>query len=334
MARGARPVLPRPCHMRPVVPACGVPAGAKRPWCPPERAAKLRRARPYQSRRVVPIWPVPGGPSARGANLARARESGLVVQRAASPSPGRPTTRATDAACAALTWARLFGVVVRFHFSSSRRRSAADAHRWAVLCRLSAAHVVCARSVAVPARRTHARHGPWCPARSAAPVPHAARRARLRRARWGGTPVVPARAMGMAAACAPVPHAARGARLRRARWGEAPVVPARTVPARAASAVKQTASRSPVRPTPACNRRCVRSRPPRRAFSASSCAARSCAHDGAARLTPTVGRSTPIAFVRPVEWYTNPIRLCPTSRMLYESDSHLPPIRRMGESDS
>ena len=48
----------------------------------------------------------------------------------------------------------------------------------------------------------------------------------------------------------------------------------------------------------------------------------------------SVGRSTPIAFVRPVEWYTNPIRLCPTSRMLYESDSHLPPIRRMGESDS
>ena len=127
MARGARPVLPRPCHMRPVVPACGVPGGAKRPWCPPERAAKLRRARPYQSRRVVPIWPVPSGPSARGANLARARESGLVVQRAAFPSPCRPTTRATDAAGAALTWARLFGVVVCFHFSSSRRRSAADA---------------------------------------------------------------------------------------------------------------------------------------------------------------------------------------------------------------
>jgi hypothetical protein len=47
-----------------------------------------------------------------------------------------------------------------------------------------------------------------------------------------------------------------------------------------------------------------------------------------------VGRSDPIAFVSPVECYTNPIRRCSTSRMLYESDSLLPPIRWMGESDS
>ena len=40
---------------------------------------------------------------------------------------GRPTSRATDAAGAALSWARLFGVVVCFHVSSSRRRRAADA---------------------------------------------------------------------------------------------------------------------------------------------------------------------------------------------------------------
>jgi len=60
--------------------------------------------------------------------------------------------------------------------------------------------------------------------RMPAPVPNLARGARRGRARWGGTPVVPARARFGAEACPPVPCAARGARASRARWGGTPVV--------------------------------------------------------------------------------------------------------------
>ena len=54
----------------------------------------------------------------------------------------------------------------------------------------------------------------------------------------------------------------------------------------------------------------------------------------AATECQSVGPQPRFAFALPVACSTNPIRLCPTSWMLYESDSLLPLIRWMGESDS